>query len=644
MATFNFDIPSNKGIPLADLTTGLLPTPTMNALDGRYTSTGETASIVNGLAVPPLVDVSEELVGAGPWPIAVLDGILWGATSDYGLWSSEDSGDTWTQRATVAGATSKIRRLLAVSDNEVLVHCLGQVIRSTGWAAPATATWTETLVPLHAGTYFAEWSVDASGSIAIATEYGSYADHPWACWVSTDAGATWVQRLDLETLYTVPEQAELHFHGCAVDPFRGLVWAVNGDSANVCRLRWSDDNGLTWNEATDPLSLARITTILPMPDGVILGADSGALASPNGTYRMRPDLSLSEISHLIDVGASGLTHVANGATRDPISGVGWTTFQGWNGQGYPGIVVASVNGRSSHEVWRDPTPNPTDDNERRCMWAFGPDAHGILHIRLDSLLHNGWHVRGAALAAGAPEAPTALLQGSVIDGTSTAASPSSEAGLLSVAIGSGARAGTGTGASSGSTAIGPNASAGNQNDSGNSTAIGRDAATTGFGSTAIGAGAEANSGVAVGNESGATGAGATALGNQAIASGDLSTATGTSSTAPYFGDTVMGYGATATSAESAAFGQGTSAYWKATALGGSAVADQEGSVALGHQTNTTAGYQVQIGPRHIELSQIADPGAAPANSARLFIRDVAGKSQLCVRFPSGAIVPIVTEP
>ncbi len=639
------NIPPGTGIPLANLTTGLLPTPTMNAIRGEWGAAVVAKADREGMAVPALLDTTESLVGAGPWVIGVLDGVLWGATDDYKLWSSTDSGDTWTLRNTVTGANSKIRRLLPVDDGEILVHCLGQVMRSSGWADPDTATWAQVLVPLHAGTYFAEWSLDAVGSIAIATEYGSYADHPWACWVSTDAGATWTQRLDLGAIYTVPEQAELHFHGCAVDPFRGLVWAVNGDSGNVCRLRWSDDNGLSWNDVTDPLSLARITTILPMPDGIILGADAGGISTPNGTYRLRPDLSLSEVSHLIDVGASGLTHVANGTHRDPVSGIGWTTFQGWNGQGYPGIVVASANGRVSHEVWRDPTPNPTNDNERRCMWAFGPDTNGVLHIRLDSGIHNGWHVRGTYTPAGVPAAPETVLQGSTVDGTSLAASPSSEAGILSTALGSGARAGTGAGASSGSTAIGANSSAGNQTDSGNSTAIGRDAATTGFGSTAIGAGAEANSGVAVGNESAATGAGGTALGNQATAAGDLGTAVGTSSSAPYFGDTVMGYGATATSAESAAFGQGATAYWKSTAVGKGAIADTERSVALGHDTNTTANDQVQVGPRHFEMSEVTEPGAPAANNARVFTRDNgSGKTQLCVRFPTGATIVIATEP
>jgi TolB-like protein len=47
---------------------------------------------------------------------------------------------------------------------------------------------------------------------------------------------------------------------------------------------------------------------------------------------------------------------------------------------------------------------------------------------------------------------------------------------------------------------------------------------------------------------------------------------------------------------------------------------------------------------YLELGEIADPTAPGANLARLFIRDNgAGLSQLCVRFPTGAIMVLATE-
>lgn len=46
-----------------------------------------------------------------------------------------------------------------------------------------------------------------------------------------------------------------------------------------------------------------------------------------------------------------------------------------------------------------------------------------------------------------------------------------------------------------------------------------------------------------------------------------------------------------------------------------------------------------------ELAEITDPAAAPANRGRLYVRDNgSGKSQLVVRFPTGAIQVVATEP
>lgn len=55
---------------------------------------------------------------------------------------------------------------------------------------------------------------------------------------------------------------------------------------------------------------------------------------------------------------------------------------------------------------------------------------------------------------------------------------------------------------------------------------------------------------------------------------------------------------------------------------------------------------MQVGTgMHIELPEISDPSAPAANKGRLYIRDNgSSKSQLVVRFPSGAVQVIVTEP
>ena len=45
-----------------------------------------------------------------------------------------------------------------------------------------------------------------------------------------------------------------------------------------------------------------------------------------------------------------------------------------------------------------------------------------------------------------------------------------------------------------------------------------------------------------------------------------------------------------------------------------------------------------------QFAEITDPSAPSANRARLFVRDSGGKGQLCVRFATGAVQVIATEP
>ena len=82
------------------------------------------------------------------------------------------------------------------------------------------------------------------------------------------------------------------------------------------------------------------------------------------------------------------------------------------------------------------------------------------------------------------------------------------------------------------------------------------------------------------------------------------------------------------------------------ALGKSASAGHVSSLALGDAVSTTAASQVAVGPRHFEATELAaDPAAPATNAARLYLRDNgAGKTQLCVRFATGAVQVIATEP
>ena len=71
-------------------------------------------------------------------------------------------------------------------------------------------------------------------------------------------------------------------------------------------------------------------------------------------------------------------------------------------------------------------------------------------------------------------------------------------------------------------------------------------------------------------------------------------------------------------------------------------------VGIGVYGATTTGYAGYFSGKvfstsFLELGEIATPGAPGANKARLFIRDNgSGKSQLCVRFPTGSVKLLAT--
>lgn len=58
-----------------------------------------------------------------------------------------------------------------------------------------------------------------------------------------------------------------------------------------------------------------------------------------------------------------------------------------------------------------------------------------------------------------------------------------------------------------------------------------------------------------------------------------------------------------------------------------------------------ANTRLLLGGNFVEFAERADPAAGGANTARLYSKDNgAGKTQLVVRFPTGAVQVVATEP
>lgn len=83
----------------------------------------------------------------------------------------------------------------------------------------------------------------------------------------------------------------------------------------------------------------------------------------------------------------------------------------------------------------------------------------------------------------------------------------------------------------------------------------------------------------------------------------------------------------------------------AVAIGSTAQALHAGGIALGDTSVTTAVNQLELGSRHIEIVEMTEPAAGAANSTRVYAKDNgSGKTQLCVRFASGDVQILATEP
>ena len=76
----------------------------------------------------------------------------------------------------------------------------------------------------------------------------------------------------------------------------------------------------------------------------------------------------------------------------------------------------------------------------------------------------------------------------------------------------------------------------------------------------------------------------------------------------------------------------------------------ESTIGVGVRGKATTGYAGFFDgrvftTRYYELGEITTPNAPAANQARLFVKDNgAGKTQLCVRFHTGAVRVLTTEP
>ena len=247
----------------------------------RSTNLGVTWTIITNLANGTYIGAASSSDGTK----LVINGQ--GATAGY-IFTSTNSGATWTQRLTTGGARAW-NSVITSSDGSIIVAAVwsGNIFRSTD----SGITWTE-------GTISNRWSSMASSSngekIILGTEnVGVY--------VSSDAGVTWTNKLS----------GGITGISSSGDGTTMVVY-VNGTNPNIVYI--SNDSGVTWNTMKTFPTLVnksfsrasssydgKILGVAVYNDYVYLSGDSGATWTRQtlGGTRTWTVLSVSPTSNIL---------------------------------------------------------------------------------------------------------------------------------------------------------------------------------------------------------------------------------------------------------------------------------------------------------------------------------------------------------
>lgn len=599
-----------------------------NDVDGS----GEADSV----AIPPAPLLNASVLDnyTGTLPIAANGAWVYGV-NNVTLQRSSDFGATWENVTPLPGGG--VWSMLWCVDGEVIIQSPTYIWKSTGWHnSPSTATWSIKITKSSStGPGMLPWGIDGDGQKFIATEYsGADRSESRYIWISIDMGNTW--NIALDKLTIDPDNTS-HIHGVCYDKWADRFFVSHGHGV-LRRIYYSDDDGTTWVPLGGSFRPDAAPTVLFATDnGIVCGSDS-VDAGLYGIARTEnpADMELRRTARW-NVTKDGVTGFACKPFRDPATGYVYVTFKtDLEGVNYVVMAGTAVAGST---VWESPAAVKTD--------GFHYNV-----ISKDNFLGVSKNVDGTyQLIKGKLSDPSSFTfdKGNVDGGqsfnsTSIAIGPAATTSKpYEVVIGPGAKT---TGNYEG-IAIGYNAQADTAG-----TAIGRDSIATDDQSIAIGRSASADgiNIVVVGSTASTFPSSTHAV---AVGYGAKATATGTAvggkasagSVSGITDATSVGYNARASN-RSVAIGKDSIAGSDQVAIGSGATAAHSNAVALGKGTATTATDQVNLGARHIEITELAADPAAPAlNGARLFTRDNgAGKTQVCVRFNTGAVVVIATEP
>lgn len=549
-----------------------------------------------------LANVTTEDTALGPRFIEYFDGYMWGVLSGD-IYRSNDEGENWTLYCNSwpdTGDDAFISRIVKTSDGEVIAMSQKKIRKSSGWANGNSATWSTPKVVPNGTSSFVGFGLDGNGTKFILGEYSTtWADSRYV-WISLDSGTTWTIKYDTVALHGSSVNNTTHIHGVCYDSIGDRFYVGEGHGT-AGGIYVSTNNGNAWTLLNrDVFTMGsgnfNAPTVITATDiGLVMGSDHGN----NGLFGIvRKTIATEEVPFVtlpIRTGRDGLVMFAQRGWKDPESADVYVTFRSEFNDVRPCIAVGTpTHGALIHE-W--PTLPVVGGADRFYFAAKVSEQRLVAYGEFNSIPTT---VKADLSKTTTPNVP-ALDRGSLLGGTShptsvSAGQRSTASGVESVAVGVGA-----------------------------TTSTFADSVALGHGSSVT-----ANNGIAVGSAAVAGGSGV-AIGPAAVSN----------AAAVAIGDNAVNVNPNAVSV-----GYVARSNINGVAVGFNANAeDFSNSVAIGANTRVTGASQVHLGPRHIEIVEQSDPGVAVANGARIFARDNgSGKTQLCVRFATGTVQVLATEP
>lgn len=377
---------------------------------------GGTGATINGYSIPQRTDLDAQPTVEESKPATEIMSSLsvdrlrgWNAnTSAFS--QTTDEGKTWEpvkdKDDTNVFAGSTVESVLPLDNGEILVSCLrGNISRREIWVStnmdnPDTRTFTKTKTARAQYIKFTSaWSLATHGPIVLANEYGpktpEWVSNPIAAgdnarhtFLSLDYGRTWSTIFDLNAYLTDVQSHTStdgqHLHGVAWDAYWDRIWVTFGDNlggAGSNGIVYSDDLGETWETAhyfSGPSSPHQVVGIQPMPQCILFYGDMGpdVVRIDRAEGKHKAEGYQTPIAYQTPAGGK---HLCQGFTRIKRLGddaPALATF-GAEGQAGPSFAIATMDGYTFKEIWRDDVNNPSGMGARSIV---GPTLRGNVII------------------------------------------------------------------------------------------------------------------------------------------------------------------------------------------------------------------------------------------------------------------------